>query len=291
MPMKRWRVRATTKRDVPMTSTRFALVEFHGQNLLSFHDDGVSHVAIKPIVDTFGIDWPTQLRKIKTDPVLSKGMGIRPIPSERGAQETTTLPIDLLQGWLFKLNPDRVKPEARDIVISYQRECYQVLHDYWAKGAAINPRMAVAATALPTGDILRLIASIKGEDNPEIRAMLHALLVQQGERINLAVPALEAFGQPAQSEIQNAEAFFAALLELRAQGRSFEHHRDPTLVALSLPQIGQMFNEASIAAPSGRVLWRTLPTHPAFIEKGNVNCRDDHVRHCWTFERAKLAGF
>lgn len=33
-----------------------------------------------------------------------------------------------------------MREEIRDTLIQYQRECYQVLSDYWQKGAAINPR-------------------------------------------------------------------------------------------------------------------------------------------------------
>jgi hypothetical protein len=39
------------------------------------------------------------------------------------------LPLDHLNGWLFGINAERVKPEVRDKVLRYQRDCYRVLAD------------------------------------------------------------------------------------------------------------------------------------------------------------------
>jgi hypothetical protein len=37
------------------------------------------------------------------------------------------LPLKYLDGWLFGVNANRVKPELRGRVIQYQRECYDIL--------------------------------------------------------------------------------------------------------------------------------------------------------------------
>jgi hypothetical protein len=37
------------------------------------------------------------------------------------------LPLDFLNGWLFGVNANRVKPVLRDKIIQYQRDCYRVL--------------------------------------------------------------------------------------------------------------------------------------------------------------------
>ena len=44
------------------------------------------------------------------------------------------LPLDYISGFLFGLNADRVKPELRDRVIRYQRECYKVLAEAFQEG-------------------------------------------------------------------------------------------------------------------------------------------------------------
>ena len=39
----------------------------------------------------------------------------------------TCLPLEYLNGWLFGINPDRVRADIRDKVIRYQKECYKAL--------------------------------------------------------------------------------------------------------------------------------------------------------------------
>lgn len=43
------------------------------------------------------------------------------------------LELDYLNGWLFGIDANRVKPELRQRVIDYQRECYKVLADYFSQ--------------------------------------------------------------------------------------------------------------------------------------------------------------
>ncbi|MCO0990595.1 phage antirepressor N-terminal domain-containing protein, partial [Escherichia coli] len=52
------------------------------------------------------------------------------------------LPLKKLNGWLFSINPEKVRADIRDKLIQYQEECFSVLHDYWTKGHVVNPRKA-----------------------------------------------------------------------------------------------------------------------------------------------------
>jgi hypothetical protein len=45
------------------------------------------------------------------------------------------LPLKYLNGWLFGVNASRVKPELRERVIQYQRECYDILAQAFAARA------------------------------------------------------------------------------------------------------------------------------------------------------------
>jgi hypothetical protein len=46
------------------------------------------------------------------------------------------LPIMFLPGWLFGISASRVKPELREKVIRYQRECFQILWQAFQSRAA-----------------------------------------------------------------------------------------------------------------------------------------------------------
>lgn len=50
------------------------------------------------------------------------------------------MPLSKLDGWLFSINPAKVREDKRELVERYQEECFVVLHDYWTKGQATNPR-------------------------------------------------------------------------------------------------------------------------------------------------------
>lgn len=102
-------------------------IEFHGDMLWAMQCDGPVWVAIKTIADALGLRWENQLRRIKRDTILSEGMAIMAIPSPGGVQETVCLPLELVPGWLFGIDDRRVKPEARDKVLAYKRECHAVL--------------------------------------------------------------------------------------------------------------------------------------------------------------------
>ena len=75
---------------------------FQGAEILGVQLDGAVFVVLKPLVEAMGLAWNAQLERIKRDAVLYEGMRIMRIPSLRGGdQETVTLRLDRLHGWLF----------------------------------------------------------------------------------------------------------------------------------------------------------------------------------------------
>lgn len=116
-------------------------VSFHGQTLSVIPQQDKLYVAIKPICENMGVTWGSQYNRIKRNQILSEGIFIMKTPSKGGYQETVCLPLEMLNGWLFGIDTNRIKnPEVKARVIEYQRECYQALFDYWTKGEAINSR-------------------------------------------------------------------------------------------------------------------------------------------------------
>lgn len=123
-----------------MTAQALISIPFHGKPLITFQHNGEAHAAMKPIAEGMGLDWKSQHARIKRNPILSEGMVIMTIPSDGGPQDMVAFPLRLLNGWLFGIDVDRVKPELRDTILTYQRECYDALYRYWHQGAAVNPR-------------------------------------------------------------------------------------------------------------------------------------------------------
>lgn len=116
-------------------------VPFHEETLTVVEDHlGDRFVALRPIVEALNLNWSGQYLRLNRHPVLSKGVCVMQTPSEGGEQETTVLPVEMFHGWLFTIDASRVKPEAKDKLLAYQQECFDVLHSYFTEGAAWNPR-------------------------------------------------------------------------------------------------------------------------------------------------------
>lgn len=114
------------------TQSALVPVEFHGATLSASIIDGAPCVAIRPIVEALGLDWASQFTRIKRHPVLSATVVVTTTVAEDGKnREMMFLPLSMLNGWLFGVSVNRVKPELRDKLIQYQRECFEVLADHF----------------------------------------------------------------------------------------------------------------------------------------------------------------
>ena len=109
-------------------------VNFRGDDLYGFKQDDGIYLALKPMVEAMGLDWSAQLKRVKRDPILAEGVAMMATPFGRGGdQECICIRLDLVNGWLFTIDSSRItSDEVRQRVQTYQRECYQVLHDHFA---------------------------------------------------------------------------------------------------------------------------------------------------------------
>ncbi|WP_220711585.1 phage antirepressor N-terminal domain-containing protein [Citrobacter freundii] len=148
-------------------------VPFNGQQIITAMAAGVTYVAMRPIVENIGIDWAAQFVKLKKQ---SKKFGCCDIatPSKGGIQKMLCIPLKKLNGWLFSINPEKVRADIRDRLIQYQEECFTVLHDYWTKGKAENPRKKTTVDErTPLRDAVNMLVSKKHLMYPEAYAMIH----------------------------------------------------------------------------------------------------------------------
>ncbi len=123
--------RAASPEGREISEGKLVSVPFHKQSLPSFQRDGEIYVAMKPIVEGMGLAWHGQFERIKRNEILSEGIRVIRTPSAGGEQEMVSLPLKLLNGWLFGIDTKRVKPEIREVILTYQRESYDVLYRYW----------------------------------------------------------------------------------------------------------------------------------------------------------------
>lgn len=129
-------------------TTDIQRINFHGQALESWEDTttGKVYVAMRPIVTTLGVAWSSQLQRLKRDDLYKDTLGVFTTNTPGGPQEIVGLALDMLPMFLATIQRQRVKPELRDMLLVYQRECAEALRDYWTKGSAINPNAVITAT-------------------------------------------------------------------------------------------------------------------------------------------------
>ncbi|HEE0108303.1 TPA: phage antirepressor N-terminal domain-containing protein [Citrobacter gillenii] len=148
-------------------------VPFNGQEIIAVMAAGATYVAMRKIVENIGIDWTGQSVKLRKQ---KEKFGCRDIsiPSKGGVQKMLCIPLKKLNGWLFSINPEKVRADIRDKLIQYQEECFTVLHDYWTKGKSENPRKKTTVDErTPLRDAVNMLVSKKHLMYPEAYAMIH----------------------------------------------------------------------------------------------------------------------
>ncbi|EDR0824994.1 phage antirepressor Ant [Salmonella enterica subsp. enterica serovar Lille] len=120
-------------------------VPFNGQQILTAVAAGVTYVAMRQIVENIGIDWTGQSVKLRKMKDKFNCRDISMVAADGKLRKLLCIPLKKLNGWLFSINPEKVRADIRDKLIQYQEECFSVLHDYWTKGHVFNPRKAKKA--------------------------------------------------------------------------------------------------------------------------------------------------
>ncbi|ASM31504.1 TPA: phage antirepressor N-terminal domain-containing protein [Serratia marcescens] len=147
-------------------------VQFHGQPIITAMVAGVAYVAMKPIVDNLGMSWTSQHRKLLNSGD-KYGYAHMSTPSKGGIQKMLCIPLKKLNGWLFSINPSKVRADIRDKLIAYQEECFTVLHDYWTKGAAVRKSGTTVDERTPLRDAVNMLVSKKHLMYPEAYSIIH----------------------------------------------------------------------------------------------------------------------
>jgi hypothetical protein len=107
------------------------IVKFNNQQVPVFMQGDKPFVVMKPICENIGLDWRSQLKRIKRNHILSQGVVMMTTPSQSGDQDYIALPLGLLNGWLMGVDANKVKPEIKDTLVKYQLECYDVLYKHF----------------------------------------------------------------------------------------------------------------------------------------------------------------
>lgn len=132
-------------------------VDFYGDQLtaalaqLDGENEPRIFVPLKPICDYLGLDWSSQRRRILRDNVLAGSMVMMTMETAAGSRQVNCLPLDLLPGWLFGVDTNRVSDDLRPKIDRYRRECFRVLWDTFKHdiaGDIVVPRAELSPARL-----------------------------------------------------------------------------------------------------------------------------------------------
>ena len=111
--------------------TSIECVNFYGDPIdVAISDDGMAYVSVSQITGYLGLDIEMIIGMFDNDPRVELDY----------YQDQAIVSLKKLNGFLMLLPYNEVKEEMKDDLLRYQVECFEVLHDYWIHGVAINRR-------------------------------------------------------------------------------------------------------------------------------------------------------
>ena len=113
-------------------------IDFYDKRLTAIKKDDETYVAMKPIVEGIGLDWKSQHQKLVTNASKFSCGDITTTGKDNKQYQMLCIPLKKLNGYLFSINPEKVREDIKYKVVLYQEECFKALYDYFNNGYALN---------------------------------------------------------------------------------------------------------------------------------------------------------
>ena len=179
-----------------MKTTNVAIV--NGISLQVVADGREQLVAVKPVCEILGVAYQSQQAKLKEHPIYSSVITLSVTTGADGKKyEMLCIPLQFFPGWLFSINPDNVREEARERLIEYQLECNKVLFDYFFSRVDFSQKKEKIVTKAKEvcdekAEQLRIAKSeLKVAENELSKAMAMTFEDWQADRQQLTIPGFE----------------------------------------------------------------------------------------------------
>jgi hypothetical protein len=263
--------------------TTVTMIGFRGRAIPTVKDAaGVVRVAVRPIVEAMGLAWGSQYNRLMRCPVLGPSVFIMKTETGDGERASVTIPLDMLNGFLFGIDAGKVKPEIRETVIAYQRECYRALADYWMGGGRVRGQLSERAQARAWSELRRVADRWARGSNPALRRLDYARLCDLCVMLGQEPPAPDE-GDAGDAAL--AERFWVAVDAAMAAGILNNHHRQPEMLAFRRAELEAAFTALKVDIRLNTRLKAALMTGPRVFDRvTGVNGRyQAKTVHCWVF--------
>jgi hypothetical protein len=207
-------------------------IDFYGDELIVVLLDGQPYIPIAPICDFLGVSWSGQSERIRRDAVLSEealSLRVTRKESQRGGREMVCLPLEYLNGWLFRINANRVRDELRERLIRYQKDCYRVLAQAFQGPATAPPssslaqirEMALAIASMAEQQMLLEGRVTVTEARLDKAAIVVGTISQRLGRLESRLQPGSHITEEQAAEISQKVKALASLLQEQSPGRNF----------------------------------------------------------------------
>lgn len=130
-------------------------VPFHGDTLQAVQEGERVYIAIRRVCDALGLDFSSQLAKLRGRPWATVVM-ITTVAEDGRDREVACIDLDSLPMWLVTIDAGRVAPEAREKIVLFQCQATAVLRDYFVRRAPPPPAGAMVVTREELSAIIRV---------------------------------------------------------------------------------------------------------------------------------------
>lgn len=117
----------------PLIPVEQDAILFYGHELVAVRlGDGRIAAVLRWLCEGLRLDPSGQIERIRRKTALRDGLLSVRVQTGGGPQTMPALTLDVLPGYLFTIDEGRVRAEAREDVILFQRYCVRVLADHFA---------------------------------------------------------------------------------------------------------------------------------------------------------------
>jgi hypothetical protein len=141
-------------------------IPFHGDEILAIDVDGKPYIVVKPAVESIGLDYWAQIRKLR-ERSWATTVPKAVVAADGKVRDMVTCDVRTFLMLLATIDENRVAADVKDRLVAYQAEVADAVEKYWTKGGAINPR----ATAVQLDEIDHEIKRVKAA--AEVVAIFH----------------------------------------------------------------------------------------------------------------------
>jgi hypothetical protein len=217
------------EQSTALVPAREQVVQFYGDNIpVAQTQDGEIYVPLRPLTDFLGLAFGSQTLRVRRDEVLAeRARTVRMARSDGKRVGMLCLPLDLLPGWLFGLQPTRVRPELAEKLRRYRAEAFRVLWEAF-KGDVLSTTppqkdLSGAALALEIATAMQHLARQQLD--------MESRLGDVAGRQEVMAQYLKGFIQRTEGRLQN--------LELHLSTGATVSEAQATEIALAVKNIGQ----------------------------------------------------